>query len=191
MASSPADSALRLGELSLTRPVTEAVRVEDEVVALFDEFRSPLFRYLLTFRIAVPDAEEIVQEVFLALFRHLRGGKSRTNLQGWIFRVAHNLALKRRLRVQRETASSIDSPVAESPCPETQAASEQRTRLLQTVFRALPEQDRCCLSLRAEGMRYREIARVLGISLGSVANSMERSLARLARAEKTGKYDRR
>ena len=37
----------------------------------------------------------------------------------------------------------------------------------------------CCLSLRAEGLRYREIAEVLGISLGSVAASLEKSLSRL------------
>jgi RNA polymerase sigma-70 factor, ECF subfamily len=54
------------------------------------------------------------------------------------------------------------------------------------VVRAMPEQDQCCLSLRAEGLRYREIARVLGISLGSVANSLERTLSRLARADERG-----
>ncbi len=44
----------------------------------------------------------MLQEVFLALFQHLRQGKSRANLQGWIFRVAHNSALKCRLRTRRE-----------------------------------------------------------------------------------------
>jgi RNA polymerase sigma-70 factor (ECF subfamily) len=51
------------------------------------------------------------------------------------------------------------------------------------VARALPEQDQCCLTLRAEGLRYREIARVLGISVGSVANSLARALGRLSRAD--------
>jgi len=53
------------------------------------------------------------------------------------------------------------------------------------VLQALPETDQQCLSLRAEGLRYREIAAVVGISLGSVAASLERSLDRLARADKT------
>jgi RNA polymerase sigma-70 factor (ECF subfamily) len=47
----------------------------------------------------------------------------------------------------------------------------------------LPEQDRCCLGLRAEGLRYREIAKVLGMSLGAVSVSLQRSLARLGRAD--------
>jgi RNA polymerase sigma-70 factor (ECF subfamily) len=55
---------------------------------------------------------------------------------------------------------------------------------LQAVLRALPEQDRCCLHLRAEGLRYREIASVLGISLGSVSIALARSLARMGRADR-------
>jgi RNA polymerase sigma-70 factor (ECF subfamily) len=54
---------------------------------------------------------------------------------------------------------------------------------LLAVVATLPEADRSCLSLRAEGLRYREIAAVLGISLGSVSISLKRSLARLMRAE--------
>ena len=99
---------------------------------------------------------------------------------------------KRRLARARETASSAGeqeflNAVRPDPAenPEEQLLSSQRLRRLQAVLRALPEQDQCCLSLRAEGLRYRDIAAVLGISLGSVASSLERSLARLARADAT------
>jgi RNA polymerase sigma-70 factor (ECF subfamily) len=51
-----------------------------------------------------------------------------------------------------------------------------------SVVRAMPEQSRWCLYLRAEGLRYREIAEVLDISVGSVSLYLERSLAHIARA---------
>src|ERR1700753_2630769 len=70
--------------------------LELEVVSLFDAYRSRLLGYVSAFGITGHDGEEIVQEVFLSLFCHLRLGKSRSNLRGWIFRVAHNLALKQR-----------------------------------------------------------------------------------------------
>jgi RNA polymerase sigma-70 factor (ECF subfamily) len=69
------------------------------------------------------------------------------------------------------------------PDPEQQASRNQRRRQLLAVVNALPERDRQCLTLRAEGLRYREIADVLGMSLGAVANSLERSLARMTRAD--------
>jgi RNA polymerase sigma-70 factor (ECF subfamily) len=163
--------------------------LEEEVVSLFERLRSPLLRYLLSFRIAVPDAEEVVQEVFLALFQHLRRGKSRANLHGWIFKVAHNLAIKRRAKAQRERPEfpgfQSDTQRDTGPGPEEQCADLQRQDRLLAVVKALPELDQCCLSLRAEGLRYREIAEVLGISLGAVANSLEKSLSRLTRAEQT------
>src|SRR5271170_5163058 len=75
--------------------------LEREVMELFEQFRNPLLRYALSFGVPVHDAEEIVQEVFLSLFRHLQLRRSRKNLRGWIFRVTHNLTLKQRYANQR------------------------------------------------------------------------------------------
>ena len=162
--------------------------LEKEVVALFDEFRDRLLRYVLGFGLTIPDGEEIIQEVFLSLFQHLRGGKSGGNLRGWLFRVAHNLALKRRYQSRRSEQSAAGTSAAEelvadpAPNPEDQFLDRQMQRRLLAVFHALPEQDRRCISLRAEGLRYREIAEVLDMSLGAVSLSLARSLARVARA---------
>jgi RNA polymerase sigma-70 factor (ECF subfamily) len=70
-----------------------------------------------------------------------------------------------------------------SPGPEAQLSEAQRRYRLLAVVRALPDNDQHCLRLRAEGLRYREIATVLGMSLGAVSISLTRSLARLARAD--------
>lgn len=178
----PAVSSLDSGADTGSRPS----KLEEEVVVLFEQLRNPLLRYLLSFRIAAPDAEEIVQEVFLSLFQHLQRGKSRANLQGWIFRVAHNLALKSRMRTQRISSEEPEARADSAPGPEERAAELQRQDRLLAVVKALPDADQWCLSLRAEGLRYREIADVLGISLGAVANSLEKSLSRLSRADGRG-----
>jgi RNA polymerase sigma-70 factor (ECF subfamily) len=160
---------------------------ERTVMELFDQFRNPLLRYALSFGVRTHDAEEIIQEVFLALFRHVRSGGSRKNLPGWIFRVAHNLALKRRsgnqrLQIALGEAIADEQPDRE-PNPEEQVSTAQRRRRLLAVVEALPIADQGCLRLRAEGLRYREIASVLGMSLGAVSISLTRSLARLIRAD--------
>jgi RNA polymerase sigma-70 factor, ECF subfamily len=163
--------------------------IECEVMRLFEQFRDPLLRYALSFGICMHDAEEVIQEVFLSLVRHLQLGRSRRNLRGWIFRVTHNRALKHRLANQNSHDKMESSEaVAErhsdpSPNPEEHLSSVQRRRLLLSVVEALPESDRNCLRLRAEGLRYREIAEVLGISLGAVSISLTRSIARLIRAD--------
>jgi len=183
MATTPTEAAISLPVVSSAATGSRPSKLEEEVVAMFEQLRSPLLRYLLSFRIGPPDAEEIVQEVFLSLFQHLRRGKSRANLHGWLFRVAHNLALKNRTRAQRHSPAEPEAQTDSAPGPEEQLADLQRQGRLLAVVKALPELDRCCLSLRAEGLRYREIAEVLGISLGAVANSLEKSLSRLSRAD--------
>ena len=152
--------------------------------------RDRLLRYLLALGLSAHDGEEIIQESFLLLFQHLQGGKPRQNLRGWVFRVARNLALKQRtanqLRLRRIVEFNETLPeqhVDRNPNPEERLQSRQRQTRLLAVMRALPEQDQSCLCLRAEGLRYREIAQALGISLGSVAASLARSLARLGRAD--------
>ena len=67
--------------------------------------------------------------------------------------------------------------------PEEELANDRKQRQFSSILQALPEQDRRCLYLRAEGLRYREIAEVLGMSLGSVAASLARSLARFQRVD--------
>jgi RNA polymerase sigma-70 factor, ECF subfamily len=161
--------------------------LESVVIRIFDQSQARVLSYVLTCGLSLHDAEDVVQETFLALFRHLQLGRPRTNLNGWLFRVAHNLALKRRTTIQVTERSLIDESIlAQQPCPSPSAEEEvlfsQTQRRLRAIVEALPEQDQRCLYLRAEGLKYRQIAEVLGISLGGVSLSLSRSLARIMRA---------
>jgi RNA polymerase sigma-70 factor, ECF subfamily len=185
MSDTPIDSALDISLLAAAaRRKRGKPRPEEEIAELFEQWRGALLRYLSTFGLPSHDGEEIVQEVFLSLFTHLQQDKARTNLRGWLFRVAHNLALKRRNAERRIGGVAADVENLPHPAlnPEEELANSRRQRRLSSVLHALPEQDRRCLYLRAEGLRYREIAEVLGMSLGSVSASLARSLARFQRA---------
>lgn len=184
-----ANSALELpttaGELQAEHA---AASLEHELLAMYDDLRRPLLRYALSFGISVQDGEDVIQETFLALFRHLQDGRSRENLRSWVFRVTHNQALKRRVQCKDDVwvdeGEGLHSTCDPSPGPEEVLLFREREERLRRVMQALPVNDQACLRLRAEGMRYREIAEVLGISLGSVANSLTRSLERLARTDR-------
>jgi RNA polymerase sigma-70 factor (ECF subfamily) len=164
--------------------------LEHEIIGLFDLLRVPLLRYAISLGLSVHDGEDVIQEVFLALFHHLKEGRSRSHLRGWVFRVTHNLSLKRRMRDQsrfrqgEEDYCSVAEYTDPSPSPEEQVLFSERQANLLAAVDALPERDQWCLRLRAEGLRYRDISEMLGLSLGSVSNSLARSLARL---ERTGK----
>jgi RNA polymerase sigma-70 factor (ECF subfamily) len=191
MASDAPNAAARLvllGAIDAALPASPRA-IEDEIIELFDHLRDGLLRYVVSLGLGAHDAEDVIQEVFLSLFRHLRLGRSRANLRGWVFRVAHNLALKQRQRAQRRQAKGVaaeealERHVDPAANPEEQLAKDQQQRHLLLAVAALSEPDQLCLRLRAEGLRYREIADVLEMSLGAVAKSLARSMERLMRVD--------
>jgi RNA polymerase sigma-70 factor, ECF subfamily len=147
-------------------------RVEKEVLSLFDGLRDPTLPYLSSFGLPVPDGEEVTQELFLAPLRQM--GKPRDNLRRWVFRVAHNLARNggkriRDLEASRHSSTSTGGELDTAWNPEERLSAKQRQKRLLAIFRALPEKGRYCLKLRAEGLRYRERATALDMSLGAVS----------------------
>ena len=168
-------------------------RARTETVALFRSLREPLGRYLASLGAKQPEIEEIVQDAFLRLHKHLssthtRLGSAPENLQGWVFRVAQNLYRDRRRGWHGRNMESIEdrpeAALASAPdaTPEERVLRLEKMKRLRAGLEALPEQHRRCLHLRAEGLRYREIAAALGVSITTVADTIRDALAQLERA---------
>jgi RNA polymerase sigma-70 factor (ECF subfamily) len=86
--------ALRL-ETALPRFIEGAKTLEQNVIKLFEQWRAPLYEYLVIVFGYPAEAEEIVQDAFLQLHSALRAGQAINHTKGWLFRVAHNLAINR------------------------------------------------------------------------------------------------
>src|ERR1700722_18683825 len=187
LASDDGEVALLLAPTSTADQSRTHSELEALVIRLFDQLQGRVLSYVVAFGLPFHDAEDIVQETFLSLFRHLELGRPRSNLNGWLFRVAHNLALKRRGGEEAFEGTLADENTlaqhpSEGPNAEEVLSFSQTQQRLRAVFEALPEQDQRCLYLRAEGLKYRQIADALGISVGGVSLSLSRSLARIVRA---------
>jgi RNA polymerase sigma-70 factor (ECF subfamily) len=163
--------------------------VADRVRLFFEELREPLYRYLQTSGAAPPDAEDIVQETLIRLYRQLHQGSQITDIRPWVFHVAHNLLVDQKRRLQRAVSlkAVLQSQMGPGeqedpgPNPEERMVRRQRFDQLQDSIDNLTELQRQCLSLRAEGLRYREIASVLDLSMSTVADAVRRAVTNLRR----------
>jgi len=162
--------------------------VGQDVARLFEQLRDSIYRYVMLVIGNASDAEEITQEVFLHLYRCLQKGQTIKNVRAWTFRVAHNSALNRKNGAKHLV--SMDWPAENTGCrhpcdtapnPEESVLQQEENRRLQAAFSQLSVQQRQCLILRAEGLRYRQIAEVVGISVANVAQSLHRSIKKLTR----------
>jgi RNA polymerase sigma-70 factor, ECF subfamily len=155
------------------------------VERLYEEARDDVYGYCLTFGLTAGEAQEAAQDVFLRLYEVMRRGEAIENPRAWIFRVAHNHSLK--LRARQPVPLPVDfDPGArvamDADTPEQMAMEQQRTRRVQLAIGSLSEQQRRCLMLRMEGLRYPEIAGVMGISASSVGEFLRRAIHRLKKA---------
>jgi len=179
----PSDS-LREDLAGLVRENRSTAKCRDVVADLFQEAREDVYRYLLTLGLYPPQAQEATQEVFLRLYTTLRKGEEIQNHRAWIFRVAHNLGLKVRARQNPLTAfdpemeSRLASPAAD---PERSLLDRERNLRFHQAVEGLSDQQRRCLFLRLEGLRYPEIGAALGISASAVGEFLRRAIVRLKR----------
>jgi uncharacterized protein (TIGR03435 family) len=127
-------------QTDLIMATADGTPARGEAAWWFDELRVPVHRYLVCNGLAPADAEEIVQETFVRLYRHLARNGSRSNLRAWIFEVARNAARDRRKSAHAQRTVALD-PGAGIPDPqagpEAHAIREERARRLQAAIAKL------------------------------------------------------
>jgi RNA polymerase sigma-70 factor (ECF subfamily) len=139
---------------------------------LVERYRAPLIGYVYGLTGRREDSEELAQEAFCRVWEKLPTLRRPDRLVGWLYRIAHNLA------VSASRRPSLASLTAEPP-----AGGEGRADPAADVHRAvadLPEDHRVVVSLRHfGGMSHEEIARALNIPAGTVRSRLSRAYDRL------------
>jgi RNA polymerase sigma-70 factor (ECF subfamily) len=167
--------------------VKEAVEVRVE--RLFGELRDKIYGYLGALGASAADAEDITQESFIRLFLELRAHVEIANTSSWLFRAARNLLIDES-RSSRSQATVAETEVrdwlATVPDPqidlEASALSAERVKRLNNAMLLLTSLQLEYLHLRAEGLRYREIAEIYGVAVPTVQDVVRRAVERLGKA---------
>jgi RNA polymerase sigma-70 factor (ECF subfamily) len=157
--------------------------VAQVVLRHYEREHIALRRFLLFTGVTDAVAQEIVQETFLRLHKHLGKNPQNINLRAWLYRVARNLALNEHASSRQRVAQPIDDESQplhqDNNSPETiYLQGEREERIREAMARLSPAQ-RECLVLRTRGMKYREIAEALQISVSSVGENVQRGLEKL------------
>jgi RNA polymerase sigma-70 factor, ECF subfamily len=168
--------------------VQENETEEQKVTRIFQELRLPVYYYLMAFLGNAATADDLTQEVFLRLYAHLHRGRAVDNVRLWAFRVAHNLAFCERQQYQR--LARLDELTWNDVCarlpdpalnPEQSTLQHERMERLHAAIQSLSAQERQCLLLRAEGLRYREIGKILGVGTSTVGEFLQRAMRKLVK----------
>lgn len=152
------------------------------VEAALDQFEQPLLRYALRF-VGCPElAREVVQETFLKLCQFDRSTLT-VGLGPWLYAVCRNQAIDTRRKESR--MSTVIDPTTYEPSgnghsPEQQVATRDSGDWVLKQLDCLPEQQQECLRLKFQhGLKYSEIASIIGTTANHVGVQIHQGLKTL------------
>ncbi len=173
----PSGDPSSLNVSAIQRSREQNCSVQERVTALYEAHRDGIYRFLVGQGLNPMAAQDVTQDVFVDLFVALEKGTQVSSEQGWLYAVAgRSLADHWR----REYHSVFVEPDCDPRVagnvpslelgPEAQAANKQQVERVAAGLRCLPKEHRLCIHLRMQGLRYREIAKVLGVSTSTAAD---------------------
>jgi RNA polymerase sigma-70 factor (ECF subfamily) len=191
-----------MGWVTADEGLVDRLRAGDEAAleTLIAQFGTRVYRVAYGITRSAPDAEEVVQDVFLSLFRKIGTFEGRAALGSWIYRIATNAALIKRRGKRAEVEVSLEECLPAfkedghregdramlladwSGQPDAALLSGEARWVLERGLERLPEHYRAVLVLRdVEGLTNEEAAEALRETVATVKSRLHR--ARMALRE--------
>ena len=153
---------------------------EEAFLALVNQYQGVIRRVSRTYASASKDREEIFQEIIYQLWRSFGAYRAESSPVTWVYRVALNTAIT---ALRRETRRPVHVPLDASHEPEAPGsipdASGSDSERLYRAIRQLNAVDRALVMCYLDGMSYKRIGEVLGLSESNVGARLNRTKARL------------
>lgn len=150
---------------------------------LYDSCRRPLFSYLnklLPGQAALVD--DLFQETWIRVLENLDGYKDRQRFSAWLFRIAHNLAVDHFRRASKQELVPIDDRItAPADMPWETLDRAELDAALERALAGLGTEQQEVVLLRRQGMPFREIAGLQGVSINTVLGRMHYAVRNLQR----------
>ncbi len=130
------------------------------------------------------DVEDVVQNVFIKIYRGLHGFRGRSKLSTWIYQIARNEALNAvaKRKPDFEPLEGFELAGPEASGPEAQYREQQLRERLGAALSFLDEAQRMAVELRYLGeLSYNEIADMMDIPVGTVKTHIHRGKIELKR----------
>ena len=171
-------------EFSVAEP-TEVARMRSgdpaALGAVVGRYQHRLYRYFLRLVHDPATADDLFQQTWLHVVRHLGRYDSARSFDTWLFAIAHHAAID---VLRRRTGESLDDcawePASRAPDALSAVLAGERAAILAAAMATLPALYREALTLRfEEGMKLEEIAEVTGAPLSTVKSRVQRGLEAL------------
>ena len=155
----------------LKRPETR----EASFHRLVSEYKERLYWHIRKIVLLHEDADDVLQNTFIKVFRHIDGFKGDSKLYSWMYRIATNEALdhlKRKAKHMHVDISEMQERVVKNLESDSYFDGDAIQKKLQEAIIKLPQRQQLVFNMRYfDEMKYEEIASILEVSVGSLKAS--------------------
>ncbi len=136
-----------------------------------------LSRLAASYTNTLSDRDDLLQEIAFAIWQALPQFRGESSERTFVFRIAHNRAITHLSRSREQRIDPLEEMEVRDPAPgpESNYSQRQRTEKLRRAVRGLPLAYRQVITLTLEGLGYKEISSVLGISESNVGARLTRA----------------
>ena len=138
----------------------------DAFAEIIEHYQASIIRYLYRMTGDYEMAKDLAQDTFIQAYKGILKTNAELSFKAWLYRIATNNALQfRRRKRLLSFVPFVDSRKLDIPTIETSPDyADERMAIEETLLR-VPDKHRTCMVLHfVEGLKYREIAEILGIS---------------------------
>jgi RNA polymerase sigma-70 factor (ECF subfamily) len=152
-------------------------------VALVKRYEKGIFNYALRMVNNRADAMDLMQDIFIALYRNLHTFRAESPFKGWLFKIAHYRCIeyyrkKRPMQSLDDTPEQIDEE--SNDCPEQVLFAQQQSSSLINVIQKLPIKQKLVVELKFfQQCTFDDIAHQLGISTNTAKSQLYSALDKL------------
>ena len=145
---------------------------------LFERYQVPLFNFYYRLTGDRSLSEDLVQEVFFRILKYRHSYRPETPFRAWMYQIARNARIDYLRRRRPETA--LEPEMEPAVFPSDTAQEQQEATLLRRALLELPEEKREVLVLsRFQGLKYEQIAELMGCEVNTVKVRVHRALHEL------------
>ena len=156
---------------------------EEAFAALYDRYAERLYRAALTLLGEPADAEDAVQETFMAMVRSRKRLARVHNLTAYLFAALRHAAARCAERRRRRPIAAQDAVQGAPAERDGPAPADPRRERLRRALRALPAEQRDVLALKVDGgLTFAEIGQALAVSANTAASRYRYALGKLRAA---------
>jgi RNA polymerase sigma-70 factor, ECF subfamily len=183
--------------LRLVEQIQAGIRVEESSEKLYKRFRPGVRSFFLHKGFTPQQSDDLTQDVFLRVFKGIATFRHESRFERWLWEIRTRIYFNevRRLRTEKRYGleQSLDSGVeteeglgpgitlqSTEPSPEEEVVRRDQSQALQAALQGLPDQmRRCCILRYGQGLKYKEIAVLMKISIETVKAHLHQARKRL------------